>query len=181
MPQADISSFRATLLLLPIIFLVGYYFFATVWVPRLLCTLKARAWLTRVEAVAWPVTLTGGEQWPEIFLMFIQFGGLIWVISKVSLVTTLVGLPKLTSLAIIPTGYLGVGGAPVENFFYLWNVNRQHFFFAPAGAALTITVVNVLQSFSFYSPGKQFPFLLDRLRQRLPLLMSAAVTRLGRD
>jgi len=172
MPQADILSFRATLLLLPVVFLVGYYFFATVWVPRLLLTFKVRSWLTRVEAVAWPVLLTGTEAWPEIFLMFVQFAGLVWILSKLTLANPVPKLSTLTVWAPPTVGYPTVGGAPVENFFHLWHTHRQTLFFAPAAAALTTTVTAVFLQFNFYSPGKQFPFLLNRLRVRLSTAVS---------
>lgn len=181
MPQADILSFRATLLLLPVVFLVGYYFFATVWVPRLLLTYKARSWLTRVEATVWPVLLVGGEAWPEIFLMFVQFAGLVWILSKVTLNSSTPGLPLLTVWVPPTVGYPTVGGTPVENFFHLWHAHRQTLFFAPAAVALTNTVNAVFVQFSFYSPGKQFPFLLTRLRGRLSTTVSVLSSQHGRD
>jgi len=170
MPQADILSFHPTMLVLPVFFLGGYFFFATYWAPRIMLTLKARAWLTGFRAL--PVGfLSPGEGWPEIFLMFIQFGGLLYFISTLSLVTTPPADQKLQPLTYQPprvASFEGVGGLPVENFFLLWGTHREGFLFRPAAVELTHLVDRVLGGFGFYAPGKQFPLLGVRLRGRLP-------------
>lgn len=170
MPQADILSFHPTLLILPVGFLGGYFFFVTHWVPRIMLTLKARAWLTRYAffPAGGVLTFTPPAGWPEIFLMFLQFGGLLFFLSGLTLV---VHPPenKLQPLQWTPPGVPTLdltGGLPVENFFLLWGSHREGFLFRPAAAKLTHLVDHLLGGFTFYSPGKQFPTLGGRLRER---------------
>lgn len=170
MPQADVLSFGPTLLFLPVSFLGGYFFFLTYWVPRLMLTLKARAWLTGFEVRLLPLgALTPGTDWPEIFLMFLQFGGLLYFVSTLTLVAhppeqkifPLRGVTSSTATFDL------AGGGPAENFFLLWGTRRGTFLFRPAGAELTLLVGTLLGGFSFFAPGKQFPLLGARLRGRL--------------
>jgi len=119
MPQADILSFHPTMLVLPVFFLGGYFFFATYWAPRIMLTFKARAWLTRFQVL--PVGfLSSAEGWPEIFLMFIQFGGLLYFISTLSLVVASSADQKLQPLTYQPprvASFEGVGGPSGGEFF----------------------------------------------------------------
>lgn len=143
---------------------MGYTAFVAVWVPRVLTTLKARAFLTRYALVG----LVEVNAWPEIVLLFAQFGGLVWLLSGLSLV----GQPDrgLTLLSYTPparASFARAGGLPVENFFRLWVGGRGSFFFRPAATELTCLTVRVLNGFVFFVPGKQFPVLLSRLHDRL--------------
>ena len=169
MPQADILSFGPTLLFLPLCFLGGYFFFATCWAPRIILTLRARHWLTRWSVLAGGLTPT--EAWPELFLMFLQFGGLLFFVSSLTLVVS--PTERLTPLVVVtpsvPTP-TQVGTLPVENFFLLWGTHREEFLFRPAGVELTYLVERVLGGFGFFNPGKQFPSLGGRLRERFSQL-----------
>lgn len=168
MPQSDLLSFHPTLLFLPALFLGGYAVFVTRWVPRVLLTLKARAWLTKYHKLAGALAVTPAEGWPELVLMFIQFAGLVFVLSKINLVTT--EEEKLTPLAWTPPPaltYAAAGALPVENFFTLWNHHRDTLFFAPAAGHLTSQVDSVLGGFGFFAPGKQFPLLSLKLKKKL--------------
>lgn len=136
-PQGDLLTFSPTLLFVPLTFLGGYYFFSTVWVPRLLLTLKARNWLTTWGAFF----LVSSEVWPEIFLMFVQFGGLIWVVWSLGLPAT-PGDEGLLLVSSVPTHVAGFtpGGEPLV---VKWIENRGGFF-TPRGVHLTRVVELVL-------------------------------------
>jgi hypothetical protein len=156
------------LLFLPLVFLVGYFVFVTRWVPRILLTLKARAWLTRYDRAAALAGLAASDAWPELVLMAVQFAGLLWVVTRVALVTA--PTDGLTPLGWTPPAavtFSAVGAAPVENFFVLWSRHRTTFLFAPAGASLTAAVDRVLGGFGFFAPGKQFPLLGVALKKVL--------------
>lgn len=160
MPQADLLSFQPTLLFLPVVFLVGYFIFVTRWVPRILLTFKARAWLIRYDRAILLAGLTTTDAWPELVLMAIQFAGLIWVTTQIALVT--VSTDRLVSLGWTPptpVTLATVGAIPTENFFVLWHAHRTGLLFAPAAAALTCSVDRVLGGFGFFAPGKQFSLL----------------------
>lgn len=176
MPQADILSFHPTMLFLPLCFLGGYFFFVTQWVPRILLTLKARAWLTQFETrtTTTAVFLVGTDffpstGWPELFLMFIQFGGLLYFVSGLTLVVHPddQGLQPLRYTPPATPTFDLVGGLPVENFFLLWGTYREEFLFRPGAVELTHLVDKVLGGFGFFAPGKQFPLLSQSLRTRL--------------
>lgn len=184
MPQADILTFQPTLLLLPVIFLGGYTFFVTRWVPRIMLTLRARAWLTQVEATGVAaLAVDAGAAWPEIFLMFVQFGGLVWVLSRLSLGGETPGLVPLRYTPPPALTFANAGATPVENFFLLWGSARPGYLFAPAAAEVTAVVARVLAGFAFFSPGRQFPTLVGHLRQRLaretPKLSASGTTPAG--
>jgi len=159
-------SFGPTLLFLPLIFLGGYYFFATVWVPRLVCTLKARAWLT-TYAVALAVP---SEVWPEIFLMFVQFGGLVLVVWSLGLPAGETSALKFNTPAVREVaGFTSRG----EALLFLWS-HRRGEFLTPRGVALTGLVNLVLGGAMGASTpvGKTWPTLREKLRPAL--LMSEA-------
>lgn len=159
-PQGDLLTFSPTLLFLGVTFLGGYYFFSTVWVPRLICTLKARAWLT-----TWSATLVvSSEAWPEIFLMVVQFGGLlflVWSLGVPGSNTTRLTLtnPNSSSVAVFfPSGV---------SLTEVWSHERP-FFLTPRGAQLTTLIKIVLTggvSFSF--GGKMWFSLREKLRSAL--------------
>ena len=179
MPQADILSFQPTLLFLPVSFLVGYYLFVTRWVPRLLCTLKARHWLTGVTH-AGAAGLVAPVEWPEVFLVFVQFAGLVYFLSRLTLVEG--GTPGLTPLRYTPPPartFARAGGAAVENFFFLWGHHRGSFLFTPAAAELSVVVDRVLGGFTFFTPGKVFPLLGLVLRRELPRGVSGSTRPAG--
>jgi hypothetical protein len=169
-PQADLLSFQPTLLFLPVIFLLGYFFFVTYWVPRIVLTFKARAWLTRYQkSLPLLVGVTSPEGWPEILLMVVQFAGLVWVVTRLTLVThsteqTLISLKWTPPTAVT---YAAVGAHPVENFFLFWKTHRETLFFAPAAAELTHLFDHLLGKFGFFTPGKQFPLLNLKLKKTL--------------
>lgn len=147
-------------------FLGGYYFFSTVWVPRLLLTLKARHWVTMWAAPAVGVT---SEVWPEIFLMFVQFGGLVLVVWTLGVsapgtgALTLVHPPVRVAPSFTTPAAVAVAG---------WLTNRAGFF-ATRGAYLTRAVELVLTgSAPTIQVGKTWP----RLR---PALVSGLSTRPG--
>lgn len=166
-PQADLLSFQPTLLLLPVSFLVGYYFFVTRWVPRVLLTLRARHWVTQVRAVG-AAGLATPEVWPEIFLVFVQFAGLVYFLSRLTLVVHPdEGLTPLRYTPPAEQTFARAGGAAVENFFFLWGHHRRSFFFAPAAAGLSTAVDRALAGFSFFTPGKVFPLLGVVLKKKL--------------
>jgi len=167
-PQADLLSFQPTLLFLPVIFLAGYFVFVTRWVPRILLTLKARAWLTRYDRAVLLAGLTTSDAWPELVLMAIQFAGLIWVVTRVTLVTE--PTDRLVALGWTPPAPVTLataGAAPAENFFVLWRAHRAGLLFAPAATGLTRSVDRVLGGFGFFAPGKQFPLLGAALKKTL--------------
>lgn len=164
-PQADLLSFQPSLLFLPVVFLVGYFFFVTRWVPRILFTFKARAWLTRYHRTALLVGFTSPEGWPELALMAVQFAGLVWVVTRVTLVAHPEG--GLAPLGWIPPPAVTLataGSAPVENFFTLWAARRGGFLFAAAAGELTTRVDRVLGGFGFFAAPKQFPLVALKLR-----------------
>lgn len=147
-------------------FLGGYYFFSTVWVPRLLLTLKARHWVTMWAGSAVGVA---SEVWPEIFLMFVQFGGLtlvVWTLGIPATGTgalTLVHPPTRGASPFVSSAAAAVAG---------WFTHRAGFF-ATRGAYLTRAVELVLTGApTATQPGKTWP----RLR---PALVSGLSGRLG--
>lgn len=169
-PQADILSFGPTMVILPVCFLGGYFFFVTRWVPRLLLTYKARNWLTQFRVLPLGVLTPAGEGWPEIFLLFIQFGGLLFFISLLTLVTPPGEEQRLQPFRVTPpevSTFEVLGGLPGENFFFLWGTHREELLFRPSGVELTSLLDRLLGGFTFYTPGKQFPHLGAKLRQRL--------------
>ena len=162
MPQADLLTFRPTLAVLPVVFLVGYFWFATHWVPRIQLTLKARHWVT-----AFPLGVSH-EGWPELFLMSVQFAGLLFFLSRLTLVVPprgglrprVVPPPGGTTLALL-------GGARLENVLLLWGAHRGGLFFGPAALEVTHLVGRVLGGFAFFVPPPQLASLVGRLRPRL--------------
>jgi len=162
-PQGDLLAFGPTLLFLPLAFLGGYYFFATVWVPRLLCTFKARAWLT-----TWGVTLVvPAESWPEIFLIVVQFAGL-------ALVVWSVGLPGGNSTGLtfrVPptrgvTPFTPVGSTLVGT----WLERRSSFLGTRAALLTRLAQLVLLGGASSATPmvgGKTWWTLREKLRPAL--------------
>ena len=146
----------------------GYYFFATVWAPRLLTTFKARHWLTTVAAAV--VTPTA-EVWPEIFLMFVQFGGLTLVVWSVG-----VAAPAPAALRAVDSPYRGVplfiapGAAPLGGWLSFRSLGV-----APGAARLTRAVSLVLEGGS--TPGAVGGRTWPPLRRGLQARLSAS--RLG--
>lgn len=165
MPQADILGFGPTLLVLPGLFLGGYFFFATTWAPRIMLTLRARAWVLSGLAGVFP-----SAGWPELTLMFIQFGALLWFVSRLTLVSNPgVSLPGVMS---VPSRPVTLGTPLEENFFLLWGVHREGYLFRPAAAELTRVFGGVLGGATFFAPGRTIPQLTRRLRTRLSELPS---------
>jgi hypothetical protein len=155
-------------LFLPLVFLVGYFVFVTRWAPRIVLTLKARAWLTRYDRAALLAGLVSSEAWPELVLMAVQFAGLVWVVTRVALVTApTAGLAPLGWTAPAEITPARTGSVPVENFFVLWRQHRGGFLFTPAASSLTTAVDRVLGGFGFFAPGKQFPLLGVALKKTL--------------
>jgi hypothetical protein len=172
MPQADLLSFSPTLLVVPLVFLVGYTVFVTRWAPRIVLTLKARAWLTRYHAAAL-VGLTAPAGWPELTLMTIQFALLVWAVTRVTLVTY--DLPRLVrTVPAVPPAVTPahVGATPVENFFAGWHRGRTSFLVSPAAAGLTRAVDRVANSFDTPVATRHFPALLVKLRYALATHLS---------
>jgi len=131
-------TFSPTLFFLPLAFLGGYYFFSTVWVPRLLLTFKARHWVTAWSSSAVGVT---SEVWPEIFLMFVQFGGLILVVWLLGVPT---GTTTLTFVHPSVRNHFSFGTYR-ESVVAEWLHGRINFF-KPRGTRLTWVVELVLTS-----------------------------------
>jgi len=183
MPQADLLSFSPTLLVVPVVFLVGYTVFVTRWAPRIVLTLKARAWLTRYAAAAPLAGVTSPAGWPELTLMTIQFALLVWAVSRVSLVTTdeTARLVRTTPAETVPVSPAHLGSAPVENFFAGWHRGRTEFLVGPAAAGLTRALDRVVTSFDAPAPARHFPALLVKLRHALATHLSglAAADRRG--
>lgn len=162
-PQGDILSFHPTLLLLPVGFITGYYFFSTYWVPRILLTLKARHWVTQFQVLPVGFLLPGGE-WPEIFLMFVQFGGLVLLVSQLGVAapTETLSPPEQPATPVVALT------TPADTKVHLWRTIREYFGYRPRAVVLATLTANVLQGCTFYTPGgKTFPTLVARLRQSL--------------
>jgi p-aminobenzoyl-glutamate transporter AbgT len=107
--------------------------------------------------------LPGGE-WPEIFLMFVQFGGLVLLISQLGVASPTETLPQ-PERPVAPVVGLAT---PADTKVHLWRTTREYFGYRPRGALLVTVVVGVLQGCTFYTPGgKTFPTLVARLRQSL--------------
>ena len=173
-PQGDLLTFGPTLLFLPIIFLGGYYFFSTIWVPRLLLTLKVRNWLTTVAAT--PLVVNSSEGWPEIFLMFVQFGALIFLISRLSLVEASPTLVWTNPPSRVAPFLI----TPADNKLALWKNHREDFFFRPRGVKLTFLFENHLLGFQTNnSLGKTFPLLAQILQPQLMSGLSEEESQLG--
>lgn len=169
MPQADLLSFSPTLLVVPVVFLVGYAVFVTRWAPRIVLTLKARAWLTRYHALAPLAGVTAPAGWPELTLMTIQFALLVWAVSRVSLVTTdeTARLTRTVPAEPVPVSLAHTGATPVENFFAAWHRGRTNFLIHPAAAAVTRALDRAVTSFDVPASTRHFPALLLKLRHAL--------------
>lgn len=161
-------------MLLPALFVGGYALFVTRWVPRIMLTLKARAWLTgytRAAAAALTVSAVDPAGWPELTLAVAQFAGLIWVVTRVTLVAAPAG-HLAERPGVTPAGVTPAGTAGVENFFYLWTHRRTTFLYAPAAAELTRRVTTLLGGFGTAGVPRQFPLLGLRLKKELTPLLS---------
>jgi hypothetical protein len=142
-----------------------------VWVPRLLCTLKVRAWLTTyAAALVFP-----SEVWPEIFLMLVQFGGLVLVVWSV-------GLPTSSTEKLYFTTPVArqVGGfsTPGEVLVTQW-VSRRENFLTPRGATLAEVVHLVLGATPVAAGGKTWFTLREKLRPALLMSETPGVNHLG--
>jgi hypothetical protein len=108
--------------------------------------------------------LLPGNAWPEIFLMFVQFSGLVLLVSQlgVSAPSETLGQPvRSTRSARALT-------TPADTKVHLWEFNRGYFGYRPRWVLLVITMGVVLGGCTFYTPGgKTFPTLVSRLRQSL--------------
>ena len=142
MPQGDFVNFSSTAWAVGLSFVVGYFVFVGVWLPRLLLTLKARTWLTgfTTAGAVTPagVTPTVGVStflaaaavvapadgvWPETFLFCVEFAALTLVVSTLAVPTTRVVLPPagVTAPAVVnPAGATTL----VVNLLGLWAAHR---------------------------------------------------------
>jgi hypothetical protein len=110
--------------------------------------------------------LLPGNTWPEIFLMFVQFTGLVLLVSQLEITTTNETLGQPTGVSVSVHGLTSPGDTKV----HLWGDTRDYFEYRPRWAVLTSTIGGVVSGCSFYTPvGKTFPILVARLRQRLLL------------
>ena len=142
---------------------MGYYFFSTVWVPRLLCTLKVRTWLTTYAAAL----VVPSEVWPEIFLMLVQFGGLVLVVWSVGLPTGGSSGLTFTTPAVRPVGGFATPGATLLT----QGVHCRGAFLTPRGATLA-GVVGLVLGGTFVPTGGVKTWLTLREKLRPALLMS---------
>lgn len=157
--------------MLPVGFIGGYYFFATYWAPRILLTLKARHWLTQFQVLPLGFLLPG-DTWPETFLMFVQFTGLVLLLSQLQVVS----VGSILSEATQVSRSLKVLATATDNKVQLWKTIRKGFFYRPRWSLLITTVGGVLGGFNFYTfSGKTFPILLIRLRECLLEQLSLSV------
>jgi len=132
-----------------------------VWVPRLLLTLKVRNWLT---TVAGTLIVNSGEAWPEIFLMFLQFGTLVFLLSRISLVESSVSLSWIHPVVRVAPPL----ATSSQSKFFIWNTCRQDLFFRVRGNKLTSLVeIYFLNISPVSSIGKTFPLLLRLLQPQL--------------
>jgi len=108
--------------------------------------------------------LLPGNAWPEIFLMFVQFSGLVLLISQLSLATPTETLGQPTKVVSSARGLT----TPVDTKAHLWRINREYFEYRPRWVLLVTVAGSVLSGCTFYtSAGKTFPILVARLRQSL--------------
>lgn len=133
------------------------------WVPRLLTTFKARAWLYTAGATL----VVPAEAWPEIFLMLVQFGGLVLVVWSLGLPTG--GANSLT-FTTPEVRKVSSFTTPGENFLSLW-VARRGSFLASRGVTLAEVVGSSLGGVSTLPVGLKTWFTL-REKLRPALLMS---------
>lgn len=160
MPQGDIVGFSSTLLLVPIGFLLGYYFWITVWVPRLLLTLRARHWVT---TYAVGLAVDSSRVWPETTLMFIQFVGLL---SLIVWVTSLASEKIFLLYAIVSKKVAAIFSTTRgENTLQDYLEGRGVLFFHPTAVDLTLRTEKFLDTL----PGwiQYRPRLVSRLRPYL--------------
>jgi hypothetical protein len=142
-----------------------------VWVPRLLATLKARAWLTTYAAA---LVVPAEAAWPEIFLMVVQFGGLVLVVWSLGLPTE---NNSLTFTAPTPRVVPNFS-TPAAEVVTRWTTQRESFF-TPRGALLTGVVHLVLGgSTSSSFSGKTWVTLREKLRPAL-LMSESGVSHHG--
>lgn len=143
MPQGDFLNFSSTAWATGLSFVVGYFIFVGVWLPRLGLTFAARAWVTqgatstdgvvttrvapsvgftKFIAASGLVAPTGGV-WPEIFLFVVEFAGLLAVVSTFTVPREVY---SLTRVAQPPREVVTPGGVThaVANLLGLWATHR---------------------------------------------------------
>lgn len=153
MPQGDFLNFSSTAWATGLSFILGYFVFVGIWLPRLGTTLAARAWITRAipsagtttpvktsvvdfarfTAAAVLVAPSAGV-WPEVFLFGVEFAGLLLVVSTLSVpreTYRIVPVSRSTREEVTPVGATHA----VSNLLGLWAIHR--------GAIGTFGVVRV--------------------------------------
>lgn len=142
MPQGDFLNFSSTAWATGLTFVVGYFIFVGIWLPRLGLTLAARSWVTRgvvttpaATAIATPTvgfdrfTLAAGlvapatGVWPEIFLFGVEFAGLLLVVSTLAVPRRVYPVAVVTPPPREEVAPTGVTHA-VANLLGLWAHHR---------------------------------------------------------
>jgi hypothetical protein len=158
MPQGDFLNFSSTAWATGLSFVLGYFVFVGVWLPRLGLTLAARAWVTHGGGPVGGATPVGstpsvgftrftlatgliapaGGVWPEIFLFGVEFAGLLAVVSTLAVPRGVYPLTRVVSPpreVVTPTGVTYA----VANLLGLWAAHRGGVGIAAAAAVHEVT------------------------------------------